>query len=614
MNLQRPLSRNLLGKRARRELLDFLGQRLPPLRQPASMARWEQTASSVRTRLLESFFRGHPSGLLPAPPRAQWGETIRGDGYCVRKLRYEGYPGLWVPALLYEPDNLRGRVPAVLNPNGHHGGGKAMDYKQARCINLARRGMLALNTEFIGMGELRGDGDHNRIGLLDLCGVAGVGVFYLVMKRGLDILLRHRHTDPARVAMTGLSGGGWQTALLSALDERVRAIVPVAGHAPAWQRCHHPDDIGDLEQVPSDLCAIADYDTLTAMFAPRPALLIYNHQDNLFTTRRTRGSVYRPAKRVYELLGVGDDLALHDNVDPGTHNYELDNRTQLYGFLNRRFGLDTPDSELDWEDGLLSESQLRVGLPPDNATLLSLAQAKLVQLRTRRTRGKPSAIDRRRLAQLIRLPRFGQVTAQQIGTAIRRRDGTLRHYAVSLDQTWTLPVTEVAPRRSTGVTLELSDGGRRSCEPGVQAALDAGRRALTVDLFGTGHQAADGRYHMLVASTGERSLGIQVGQLIALLQWIGRQYSGDIHVSASGRVMPVVALMATALQPRLVASLVTAGLLDTLDRLIHWPVSYAEAAPLFCFGLLAECDIDDLIRLSRPVPLHEATRGPLRDT
>jgi len=614
MNAHRALSRNLLGKRARRELLAYLGQRLPRLQQPASVARWSRTSTSVRARVLESFFRGHPPGLLRADPRVQWGKAIPADGYRVRKLRYEGYPGLWVPALLYEPDDLRGLVPAILNPNGHHAGGKAMDYKQARCINLARRGMLALNTEFIGMGELRGDGDHNRIGLLDLCGVAGVGVFYLAMKRGLDILLRHPHADAERLAMTGLSGGGWQTAVLSALDERIRAIVPVAGHSPVWQRRRHPCDIGDLEQVPSDLCAIADYDTLTAMFAPRPALLMYNREDDCcFQTRRTRTSIYRPARKVYELMGVGRHLALHDNVDPGTHNYELDNRTHLYGFLNQHFGLDTPERELDWEDGLLSESQLRVGLPPDNATFLSLARARLCQIRRQRARGKPAAINRRRLAQLIRLASFGKVTAHQIGATTRRRDGPVRHYGVSLDDAWTLPVTEVAPRRASGTTLEINDGGRRGSGPAVQTGLDAGRRVLTVDLLGTGHEAACWQCHMLVASTGERSLGIQVGQLIALLQWMQGRYGGDIHLSASGQVMPVVGLMAAALQPRLLASLTASGLLDTLGRLVDWPVSYADAAPLFCFGLLAECDIDDLIRLSKPLPLSEAVRGPLRD-
>ena len=94
----------------------------------------------------------------------------------------EGYPGMWVPALLYEPIGLKNKVPGVLNPNGHHAGGKAEIHKQARCINLAKRGMLALSTEFIGMGELTMNREHNRIGHMDLCGVAGVSVFYLAMR------------------------------------------------------------------------------------------------------------------------------------------------------------------------------------------------------------------------------------------------------------------------------------------------------------------------------------------------------------------------------------------------------------------------------------------------
>ena len=144
---------------------------------PTTPAAWNRRARRARVDLLELFFQGHPQGLLLEPPRVEWRGTVEaGPGYRVRKLRYEGYPGMWVPALLYEPAALRGRVPAVLNPNGHHPGGKAMDYKQARCINLAKRGMLALNTEFIGMGELRADAEHLRIALLDLCGVAGIGV------------------------------------------------------------------------------------------------------------------------------------------------------------------------------------------------------------------------------------------------------------------------------------------------------------------------------------------------------------------------------------------------------------------------------------------------------
>ena len=613
--MERLLSRRLLGKRtASRELLSFLDERLPRLRKPASPAAWKGRSRKARAAVLELFLRGHPEGLLEEPPRVEWRGVIdAGPGYRIRKLRYEGYPGLWVPALLYEPTALSGKVPAVLNPNGHHAGGKAMDYKQARCINLAKRGMLALNTEFLGMGELRSDSDHMRVSLLDFCGVAGVGVFYLLMKRGLDVLLAHRNADPERVAMTGLSGGGWQTAVLAALDERVTVVVPVAGHSPVWQRCGCAADMGDLEQCPSDLCTAADYDVLTGMFAPRPTLLIYNREDDCcFQTRRTRLSVYRPARAVFETLGAAGRIELHDNVDPGTHNYESDNRSQLYRFLNKHWGLDTPGHDLPYEKELLPESALDVGLPADNATLYSLAVDQLRRVRRGREGAGPpkAAVTRRSLARVLHLGRHeaeGSLGKRAPRRGLAMSDGVLRVGA------WSVPVTAAEPAAGAEDTeIVLTDGGRSGSAALARQGLEAGRRVLAVDLLSAGESACATQFHMLLASAGERSLGIITGQLLAVADWAARRYGGKVHLRAGGRTAPVLCLLAAALKPRRFAGIVTNGLFDSLDRLVEWPSSYAANPSLFCFGLLQEIDLPDLVRLSAPVPLADSSRGPLR--
>ena len=140
--------------------------------------------------------------------------------------------------------------------------------------------MLALNLEWLGMGQLQGDGfSHNRMNQLDLCGTSGLAVFYLAMQRGLDILVDHPHADVERVAMAGLSGGGWQTILLSSLDRRVTLANPVAGYSSFKTRVEFFSDLGDSEQTPTDLAMIADYAHLTALRAPRPTLLTYNAKD-----------------------------------------------------------------------------------------------------------------------------------------------------------------------------------------------------------------------------------------------------------------------------------------------------------------------------------------------
>jgi hypothetical protein len=433
------------------------------------------------------------------------------------------------------------------------------------------------------------------------------------MKRGLDVLLSHRHADRSRVAMTGLSGGGWQTALLSALDERIKVCVPVAGHSPIWER-NGESNMGDLEQSPSDLCTVTDFDTLTAMLAPRPTLLIYNRIDEIecFRTRRTRRSVYAPARPVFELLGARGDLGIHDNADPGTHNYESDNRSQFYKFLNRHFGLDTPGEDLPWKGELQTEGALRVGLPADNATLLSLAAQASREIRKGGRKGS-AAERRKRFASAIRLPACA-VTSSVIGKAGTARGTTVRQVVLRVDDAWSVPVTEVSPARPEGVEVIVGDGGRRSAARLARPAVAAGRRAVVVDLFGTGEAFIPWQYHMTVAATGERSLGLQVGQLNALIAWACKQYRvPSVHLTASGQVMPVVALSATALHPGRVRALKTENLMDSLHRLIDWPLTYATgAAPLFCFGLLKAVDIPDLIALSAPVPIQDGHRGPLR--
>src|SRR5262245_6269481 len=305
-----------------------------------SAQQWTKTKELLRQRVLnEVILRGEGRRWAEAKTGVQWLDVLPGNGYRIKRLRYEVIPGLWIPALLYEPEKLTGKVPVILNTNGHEGTGVANDYIQIRCINEAKKGALALNFEWLGMGQLKMEGfSHYRSNQLDLVGTNGVALHYLSQKRGLDILLAHPNADPSRVAVTGLSGGGWQTILISSLDPRVTIAAPVAGYSSFVTRAQFPDqDLGDSEQTPVDMAGIADYTTLTAMRAPRPTMISNNAYDNCcFRGDYANAPLLWAARPFYALYDAADKLTAHINFDPG-HNYGKENREAFYRLVRDNF-------------------------------------------------------------------------------------------------------------------------------------------------------------------------------------------------------------------------------------------------------------------------------------
>jgi hypothetical protein len=173
----------------------YLERRIPQLPEVKTTKDWDALAAKWRQEVLDKVvFRGEAAKWRDHPLAVEYvGESLRGPGYVVKKLRYECLPGMWISALLYVPEKLadNGKVPVVLNVNGHDGNGKAADYKQVRCINLVKRGMIVLNPEWFGMGQFKQDGfNHTKMNQLDLCGSSGIAPFYLTMSKGLDLLLK----------------------------------------------------------------------------------------------------------------------------------------------------------------------------------------------------------------------------------------------------------------------------------------------------------------------------------------------------------------------------------------------------------------------------------------
>src|SRR5262245_30400236 len=142
-DLRELLGKAILGKdTALKEVQAFCEARIPKMPEVTDLKTWQRTAEELRRDVLAKVvYRGQAADWRDAKLGLErLGEIEGGPGYKIKKLRYEALPGLWIPALLYEPEKLSGKVPVAMNVNGHDGKGKAAEYKQIRCINMAKRG------------------------------------------------------------------------------------------------------------------------------------------------------------------------------------------------------------------------------------------------------------------------------------------------------------------------------------------------------------------------------------------------------------------------------------------------------------------------------------------
>lgn len=595
------------------EVQRFCETRVPPVPTVKSSKEWDGLVAQMRSDVLDKIvFRGEAKSWRVAETKVEWLDTIAGgDDYTIRKLRYEAIPGLWIPALLYQPNRLKGRVPVVLNVNGHVGTiGKAVAYKQAICINQAKRGMLALNVEWIGMGQLSGPQyNHDRLNQLDLCGTSGLAPFYLLMTRALDVLLQHPNADNARVAVTGLSGGGWQSIFEGALDPRITLCVPVAGYSSLKTRATNLADLGDAEQTPSDLATVADYAHLTAMLAPHPTLLIYNKKDECcFASGHALQPLLDAAGPIFDLYGKRESLRSHVNENPGTHNYEKENREAFYRIAGDAFfpgDAKYPREEIASDAELKSEQELHVELPGgEPVTFNSLAKKLAKDLPREST---PSENARAKLGELVRI-RDDKVEAERVGTE-QTGDISVTRWRLKLGSDWTIPAVELSRANTSpkSTALVVNDAGRAKSAKMIGELLNAGQCVIALDPFYSGEsKLGDHAYllALLVAGVGERPLGIEAGQVAAAARWARDAHQSPVTVVGVGPRSSIGALVAAALETNAIAGVDLHDSMKSLKELIDKDRSVDEMPDLFCFGLLGSFDVPQLKSLVAPRPVR----------
>ncbi len=480
---------------------EYVGADFDP---PASLDVWEGRADRLRERLRVTL------GLWPAPPRTDLHPEVFGmvthadNSISVERVVLETMPGVFLAGNLYRPparQMANFRFPAVLCPHGHAKDGRFDADVQARCVRLAELGCVVFVYDMVGFGDSKPFGHAFTSDRLKRYGLSLAGLQTWNSIRALDYLTSRHDVDPARIAVTGESGGATQTILLTALDSRVKVAAPVVMVSDSYQGgC-------DCENAPGMRWG-TDNVEIAALAAPRPLKLVGATGD---WTARTMTNAYPTLQLVYGLYGASDRVSA--DVFDFPHNYNRTSREAVYAFFGRWLlgTKDNPmikepaDLKIDGPADLLaygsSHPYPAQALPPDrledaligrlagqieqftpgtDATLWAARRASLdVAYRVRVAIENPSPRDTN--AKLIRVAEPPSFTVRHY-TVGRRAGGGL------------IPVVHFEPLAKSpnrgAVTVVSLDRGKVDLvtpagepSPLVQALLDQGQRVVGFDPF-----------------------------------------------------------------------------------------------------------------------------------
>jgi dienelactone hydrolase len=299
---------------------------------PPPLPQWEARKAHLRKQILFA------AGLMPMPPRTPLNPHVFGrikrNGYTVEKVYIETLPGYYLGGNLFRPSNGGGKHPGVLVAHGHWQYGRLESEPlfsgPLLGATLAQQGYVAFAYDMVGYNDTLQTPHEFGGKVEELWSFGPLGLQLWNSIRALDFLEGLSDVDGSRIGMTGASGGGTQTFLLAAVDDRVGFVAPA--------------NMVSAEMQGGDYCENAPglrLDTfnveIAAMAAPRPMALVSTSGD---WTHNVPNFEYPSIEKVYALYGKTTDVSDAHFIFPH-HNFNEHSRGAVYKFFQKYL---TPDA------------------------------------------------------------------------------------------------------------------------------------------------------------------------------------------------------------------------------------------------------------------------------
>lgn len=480
---------------------------------PADLKTWEARKAELRESILFN------SGLLPMPPKTPLNPIVAGRieqaDYIIERIAIETLPGYWLGGNLYLPKSPAGPVPAILHPHGHWTYGRLesqpLNSPQLFGVNLARRGFAVFAYDMVGYNDTFQTPHDFSTPEYQLWNFTPLGLQLWNSIRALDFLTARAGIDPSRIGISGASGGGTQTFLLAAVDDRIAAAAPVnmvSGIMQGGCIC---------ENAPGLRVGTNNIET-AALFAPKPQLLVAATGD---WTKNVPKEELPAVRGVYQLYGKPEMIDAVQFDSP--HNYHQQSREAVYEFFRKTL---SPSVATFKERGgtieKLQDMLVWHGRPlPAHAKDFPAVFEEWKSISRRQSAAAgPDELSRRLAVALGIDP----------NAAVEEKGAVLAYQGGDAE----IPF-KFTPGKSPAI-LMLDPGGIAAAEKSADYAKfkAEGRAILLIDAFQTGSAVAPrDRSHRHFLTFNRSDDAARAADVSAAILWLQRKQPGAVEVAAA---------------------------------------------------------------------------------
>lgn len=527
---------------------------------PQSMEEWEKAKTVLRENII------HSSGMQvdhSIPLDMKVTGTVQMDGYGIQNIYFQTLPGMYATANLFIPEG-EGPFPAVVSMHGHWPEGKLAERVQAVGHTLAKNGYVCISMDAFGSGErttTHGEFEYHGANLgasLMNVGESLLGIQVADNMRAVDLLLSLPYVDPERIGATGASGGGNQTMWFAALDERVKAAMPVVSVGTFESAVMGSNCV--CEMLPDGL-TFTETSGVLALIAPRPLKMCNHHQDS--------NPTFYPEEMIRSYHNVLPIFKMHgaeENIDYElfdlTHGYWPEDRQSMLGWFDlhlKGIGDGKSRAELPFENSPMEELMVFEKGKRDPKVLSIEAYAKMkgqhqIKLNRQRKSINPKSLreDLKGILGLgqplsIKQIHHFDTTAGWERLALETADGRL------------IPLLHQPPQNSGKAYTILSHSGGKQAIPHslLQEFKDEGRGLVIMELSGTGELASITdksrtglpSFHTLARAhlwLGQTLLGQWAEEINAVATFVENTYAADDLAIGADKEAGLAAILGSA--------------------------------------------------------------------